>query len=129
MQTEYTTVFNEERLRAIFPPEKTDAFFEALFGDSSEGAYDIRLHFCGEHNGIFDFEFQLAQRPGRCLACNLTYGLPQVFSRHPVINAAQVAQDIAEAAGHSPEAAEWTIGSTREISPGLHAVPLTITLS
>ena len=38
-------VFTSERLAELFPPERTDAFFEALFGGAEEGAYDIRLAF------------------------------------------------------------------------------------
>ncbi|NJB66666.1 hypothetical protein GGQ74_000306 [Desulfobaculum xiamenense] len=129
MPTDFRTLFSDERLCAIFPPERTNDFFEALLGDSDDGAYDIRLKFMHEHNGLFDFEFQLHQRPGRCLACNLTYGLPQVFARHPVINAKGVARDIATALGKDPERANWDIGSTREYSAALHAVPFTVTLS
>ena len=60
---------------------RTDEFFEALYGDAAEGPYDILLKFKGENKNTLHFEFQLKQRPGRCLACNLTYGLPVVFSR------------------------------------------------
>lgn len=129
MKNEYTTLFSEEKLNSLFPADRTDAFFEALLGDSNDGAYDISLGFRGEHNGIFDFEFQLKQRPGRCLACNLTYGLPQVFSRHPIINAAQVAKDIAAALGKDPESVEWSLGSTKEHSSDLHAIPFSVTTS
>ena len=31
-------------LESIFPAERTDAFFDALFGGAEEGAYDIRYN-------------------------------------------------------------------------------------
>ena len=36
-------VFTPECLTDLFPPQRTDDFFDALFGDAEEGAYDIRL--------------------------------------------------------------------------------------
>ena len=69
----------------------------------------------------------MTQRPGKCLACNLTYGLPQVFSRHPIINIQGVADDVAEAAGSGLDT--WDLGPTREMSRQLHVVPLTIRLA
>ena len=36
-------VFTPECLNDLFPPQRTDDFFDALFGDAEEGAYDIRL--------------------------------------------------------------------------------------
>lgn len=123
----YGDIFTDEKLRTIFPPERTDAFFEALFGDAEEGSYDIELGFSGERDATLDFELRLIQRPGKCLACNLTYGLPQVFSRHPVINVGGIADAVAEAAGGG--SASWELGNTREMSRELHVIPLTVTLS
>jgi len=37
--TEFEKIFSSEVLNEIFPSEKSDEFFEALFGDSEEGAY------------------------------------------------------------------------------------------
>ena len=34
-----------ESLDQLFPPDRSDRFFEALYGDISEGAYDIVLEF------------------------------------------------------------------------------------
>ncbi|XXJ20397.1 pancreas/duodenum homeobox protein 1 [Desulfovibrio caledoniensis] len=123
----YGQIFTEDTLQTIFPPERTEAFFEALFGDAEEGSYDICLAFSGNRGQDLDFELKLLQRPGKCLACNLTYGLPQVFSRHPVINLNGIAQAVARAAG--APSADWKLGNTREISRELHIIPLTITLA
>ncbi len=62
----------------LFPKDRTNDFFEALFGDAEEGSYDISLAYAGDNGNTVNFELQLRQRPGCCLACNLTYGLPQV---------------------------------------------------
>ena len=123
----YGRIFTEDTLRTIFPPERTEAFFEALFGDAEEGSYDIALAYDGADGQVLNFELKLAQRPGKCLACNLTYGLPQVFSRHPVINVNGIADAVARAAG--APSAEWELGNTRELSRELHVIPLTITLA
>ncbi len=40
---QYGDIFTEDRLASIFPAERTDDFFEALFGDAEEGSYDIEL--------------------------------------------------------------------------------------
>ena len=83
-------------LDEIFPAQRTDDFFDALFGGAEEGAYDIRL-VCRNVTPVrAQLAFELRQRPGKCLVCNLTYGLPQVFQRHPVLNVAGVAKAVAE---------------------------------
>ena len=84
--SQYIDVFTDDKLQVIFPKDRADAFFDALFGDAEEGSYDIGLGYAGGTADALNFELRLTQRPGKCLACNLTYGLPQVFSRHPVIN-------------------------------------------
>lgn len=123
---QYGEIFTEDKLAAIFPAERTNDFFEALFGDAEEGSYDIALDFAGNTGSALDFELQLNQRPGKCLACNLTYGLPQVFSRHPIINVQGIADAVAEAAGES--AASWELGTTREVNKQRHVIPLKIKL-
>ena len=82
----YEEIFSRENLEQIFPPERTAQFFEALFGDPEEGAYDIRMSLLTSSDRKLDFLFELHQRGDACLACNLTYGLPGVFLRHPIIN-------------------------------------------
>ena len=71
-------IFTDKALQALFPPERTHDFFDALFGDANEGAYDIALSFNGyDSTGqTLNFLLNLHERPGRCLACNLTHGLP-----------------------------------------------------
>ena len=118
-------VFSPGSLVRLFPPDRTDAFFEALFGDAGDGAFDIKLGFSGCNGEALNFELQLHQRPGKCLACHLTHGIPDVFSRHPVIDIRGLAKDIGKLAGFSGEPV-FHLGRTREISSSLHVVPLTI---
>ena len=107
--------------------ETTDVFFEALYGDADEGAYDINLVFNRYQSNQLHFEFHLTQRPGRCLACNLTYGLPAVFERHPIIDVAGLVDKIGQQLEYGVSVSDWSLGPTREISPQLHTVPLIIT--
>ncbi|MBU0680207.1 MAG: pancreas/duodenum homeobox protein 1 [Proteobacteria bacterium] len=125
------TLFSDEVCRKIFPPEKADAFFDALFGDASEGAYDIELKFTGFDQSAKElhFELNLHERPGCCLACNLTYGLPEVFSRHPVININGVVKEVDKILGDTYQTTGWSLRSTRSTSKSLHQIPLVITLS
>lgn len=125
---DFKELFTADVLTELFPATRTNDFFEALFGDTEEGAYDISLHFEGQAEGRLDFVFHLNQRPGRCLACNLTYGLPEVFSRHPIINVGGLVKRIEEKLGGSASCTEWKLGHTREISRECHTIPLTITL-
>jgi len=125
--SELQQIFTPACLDDVFPPSKTNAFFEALFGDAEEGAYDIRLRFKDATAQELHFEFHLLQRPGMCLACNLTYGLPQVFSRHPLLAVGKTAQALCEKIDKA--AASWKLGSTREISKSLHIIPLLIQLA
>lgn len=111
-------------LDELFPKERADQFFEALYGDSSEGAYDIQLVLKGTKDSAILFEFHLKQRPGKCLACNLTYGLPQVFERHPIINLKGLAKEIGERLGKGVKG--YRLGHTREVSNTLHVIPFEI---
>lgn len=123
-------IFTADTLEKIFPRDRADRFFDALYGDAREGAYDIRLDYKGHTPDKKEliFEFRLEQRPGKCLACNLTYGLPQVFSRHPIINVRGLVQEIDRLLNGSGRCAYWRVGTTREISRSLHTVPLIISL-
>ena len=112
----------------FFPGERADSFFESLFGDAEEGAFDIGLAFKALDGNKLHFEFQLHQRPGRCLACNLTYGLPQVFKRHPVIDVNGVVEEIGKRLNGKVRCNGWELGATRELSRELHVVPLIISL-
>lgn len=119
-------LFTERQLNKLFPAERADAFFEALYGDASEGAYDITVSFQGLKKDALEFSFDLHRRPGKCLVCNLTYGLPQVFSRHPIINIEGLVRGIENRLAGKVTSSRWELGETREISSDLHIVPLTI---
>ena len=124
----FDDLFTREKLRDLFPDSRADQFFEALLGDSEEGSYDISLEFRDAGNDRLNFEFHLKQRPEKCLACNLTYGLPEVFSRHPVINITKLVGDIEGLINGKAKSDGWQLGATREISRALHVIPLTISL-
>jgi hypothetical protein len=121
-------LFTETALKQLFPAERTDAFFEALYGDAAEGAYDIVFSFQGLKKEALEFRFDLHRRPGKCLACNLTYGLPQVFSRHPLIDIAGLVRGIENRLAGKATCSRWKLGETKEISSDLHVVPLTVYL-
>ncbi len=120
----FTKIFNEETLMTLLPETRSDEFFEALYGDAEEGAYDIRLAYVKADESSLEFELQLKQRPGKCLACNLTYGLPDVFKRHPLINLNGIVKAIETLAGEDVRFSGWKLGRTKEKSRQLHTVPL-----
>ncbi len=118
-------MFNQEFLNLLFPPERTNEFFDALFGDPEEGAYDIKLSYQGKEGNSHKFFFELHARPNQCLRCNLTTGLPPVFERHPIIATKKLAEEIAKKAGFANHT--WKIGQTIQYSENLHFVPLFVT--
>jgi hypothetical protein len=124
----FTTLFSPTTLAAIFPAERADRFFEALLGDAGEGAYDIRLVFAGADAEHLHFHFQLLQRPGKCLSCSVTYGLPHVLARHPVIDVAGVVGQIVGRLNGHRRCSDWHLGKTSEVSRRVHTIPLTIRL-
>jgi len=123
-------LFPPAALQALFPPERTDDFFDALFGDASEGAYDISLSFAGfdAAKQTLTFLLNLHERPGRCRACNLTSGLPEVFSRHPVINVKGLVAEIEKLLGGTMVCESWRIGRTIQKGRSLHCIPLLISV-
>ena len=125
---DWKQMFSRTTLRQLFPPQRTDAFFDALFGDASEGAYDIELSFDGYDRAARNLRFllNLRERPGRCLACNLTYGLPEVFARHPVIDLKGLVQDIEGRLGGEMVCGDWRLGRTVQQDNALHSIPLEI---
>jgi hypothetical protein len=123
---DYARIFSREKLDQLFPAERADMFFDALLGDPEDGAYDIRLAFNDFKEGKLLFELELHQRPSKCLACNLTYGLPTVFARHPVIDMKGLVGDICRMLDGSGRCGSWKLGATQERSRRLHVVPLTI---
>lgn len=129
--SDYRQIFADTTMALVLPPERSDEFFDALFGDASEGAYTISLHFAeySQSGNELLFELRLNQRPGKCLACNLTYGLPEVFSRHPIINLNGVVEEICSRLGSEKSCKSWRLGKTRTTSSKLHIIPLHITLN
>ncbi len=119
-------ILTTEALARIFPPHRADRFFEALYGDVAEGAYDIRLVYQGYSGDELLLGLELHQRPGKCLACHLTYGLPAVFGRHPRIDIPGVVEAVLGLLEKSPSEIAWRLGATQERRPGLHLVPLFI---
>ena len=121
-------IFTQDDLENLFPVGRADAFFESLFGDAEEGAFDIGLAFKAHRGNELHFEFQLSQRPGKCLVCSLTYGLPKVFKRHPVIDVGGLADEIEKRMDGKFRCDRWELGATRELSRELHVIPLVLSL-
>jgi len=119
-------MLTQDFLDTLIPPETGDRFFEALYGDASEGAYDIRLKFLNADEKQIVLAFDLTQRPGKCLVCSLTYGLPTVFSRHPLINIKKIVEKIE---GKGVCVKEWHLGETEELNSTNHSIPFYLDLS
>jgi hypothetical protein len=113
-------------LDTLLPGELSDQFFEALYGDASDGAYDIRLEFISANDKRIVLAFNLIQRHKKCLVCSLTYGLPNVFSRHPLINIKGMVKKI-ETLGVKIK--NWQLGDTQENSKSLHVIPFFLDLA
>ncbi len=124
----YDEIFTLDALEKLFPKDRSNKFFDALYGDASEGAYDILLKFDGQSKDALYFEFHLKERPGKCLVCSLTYGLPNVFTRHPIINVKGVVEGIEKLLDGRATCVDWRLDRTSEASRKLHIVPLSIKL-
>ncbi len=124
------SLITDEFLNGLFPPEKADEFFDALYGGAETGAFDISLRCAGfnKENDILVVEFVLTERPGKCMACNLTYGLPQVFERHPIINLKNIINSIEQKLSPNWKVLEWQIGSTQVIDSKVNTIPVFIKL-
>jgi len=122
-------LFTTDALLQMFPKERSNEFFDALFGDASEGSYDIELAYGGTNGCNLTMELKLHERPGCCLACNLTQGLPQVFSRHPIINVKGVVEDVDKLLGDEATCAEWSLGYTEQREKAMHIIPINISLT
>lgn len=130
-EKDFKTIFSAEVLKNVFPDQRADQFFEALYGDREEGAYSIGLKFqrFDEGRRTLFFDLELKERPGKCLACNLTFGLPEVFSRHPIINIKGIVREIENLLGEDVPCREWTLGRTDPVSKTVHSIPLMIRLT
>ena len=122
------SLFTPETLQQLFSKERTNDFFEALFGDADEGAYEIELGYGGVSGNNLTMELRLHERPGCCLACNLTQGLPQVFSRHPIINVAGIVADVDTLLADNASCKEWSLGYTEQRQKEMHIIPINIIL-
>jgi hypothetical protein len=127
-EKELHIIFSDQVLGEIFPEARADQFFKALYGDIQEGAYTIGLKFkkFDSNRSLLHFELGLKERPGKCLVCNLTYGLPEVFSRHPIINIRGVVKELEKLMGNGFRFGEWSLGQTQPVSKDLHAIALMI---
>jgi hypothetical protein len=119
-------LFTPETLLRLFPPERSNEFFDALLGDASEGAYDIELAYQGSDGNKITLELRLHERPGCCLVCNLTQGLPQVFGRHPIINIEGLVAEINTLLAGQAQCREWSLGRTEQRRKEMHIIPLII---
>ena len=123
-------LFTKNVLKDLLPSQLSDDFFEALYGDPAEGAYDISLFFINYDPELktLSFELQLHERPDKCLACNLTYGLPDVFSRHPLLNINGMVEKIEAILNDDTKCISWELGRTQTPSSNMHIIPLAIQL-
>ncbi len=124
----FDKLFATDVLKQLFPKDRSDQFFDALYGDVEEGAYDISLEFIGSRGNRLEFMLRLTQRPGKCITCSLTYGLPEVFTRHPIINIKGLVQNIGALLDGSGQVADWQLGPTQEVSDVVHVIPFVINL-
>lgn len=124
-QASISQKFTKEYLETLLSPDISDQFFEALYGDASEGAYDIKLEFISANDRRIVLAFNLIKRQGKCLVCSLTYGLPNVFSRHPLININGMVEKLKQ---DGVSVKSWQLGQTEENSDTLHVIPLYIDL-
>ena len=128
MEANISSLITDNALTKIFPENKADNFFDALYGAAEDGAYDIYLKHKEYSDKILTLEFHLVQRPGKCLVCNLTYGLPKVFSKHPIININEIVKKIEDLL-EDKKCASWELGRTIELSRELHIIPLLISVT
>lgn len=124
-------LLDDDFLKELFPPEKADDFFDALYGGAEEGAFDIELALEGvdHHAKEILLEFRLTERPGKCMACSLTYGLPPVFERHPIINIKGMVEKINARLPDGLKVSQWRLGPTRPKSPKVNVIPFVLKLS
>ena len=106
-------LFTKEVLNDLLPPHRSDEFFEALYGDPDEGAYDISLAFkeYDSSGKVLIFELQLHERPGKCININ------------------NIVKKIEELLGGVAKCESWELGHTRTPQKNLHVIPLTIQLN
>lgn len=116
---------DEAFLDEIFPRKRADEFFDAIYGGAEDGAYDIILRSLSESPDEANLEFRLIRRPNQCLKCSLTYGLPDVFKRHPVIDLRGVAEAVAKKMNWQGDIA-WEVMPVVEKSEDEHVIPFNV---
>ena len=122
---ELENIFTRDFLNELLPLDLSDLFFEALYGDASEGAYDIKLEFESADSKQITLCFKLIRRPDKCLVCSLTYGLPKVFACHPLINIKNMVKKIKN---KGIKIKNWKFGNTQENNSLMHSIPLYLEL-
>lgn len=124
-------LFTDEFLQELFPRGRDDQFFDALYGGAEEGAFDIALAFVSfeQEKGRLILEYRLTERPGKCMACSLTYGLPQVMERHPIIDVQGTVAKIGQRLPDGWVVSSWTLGRTTPHAPKVNSIPLMIQLN
>lgn len=127
----FAELFTTDKLDELFPVVRSNDFFDALFGDAQEGSFDIRLAYdrYDSADQTLHLSLNLHERPGKCLACNLTYGLPDVFTRHPIINLTGLVKEIDGLLGDEYSCEEWKLGTTQQRQSDLHSIPLVIAVA
>lgn len=124
-------LITQEKVTALFPEGKDNEFFDAFYGGAEDGAFDIRFFFEGydhKKSELF-FEFRLIERPGKCMRCNLTYGLPEVFERSPIINLKGIINGIGGMLNPYYEIVSFSLGRTTPKSPKINVIPLSIKIT
>jgi hypothetical protein len=121
-------LIQEEKLKELFPTGRDDEFFDAFYGGSEDGAFDIFFSFDSYRpdNSELIFGFNLKERPGKCMACNLTYGLPSVFEKSPIINLKRIINGINEMIAPHYEINGFMLGKTTPKAPKVNVIPLII---
>lgn len=126
-------LFTDEFLQELFPRGRDDQFFDALYGGAEEGAFDISLEFVSfePEKGRLMLEYRLTERPGKCMACSLTYGLPQVMERHPIIDVKGTVAKIGQRLKNDCDwiVVDWALGRTTPYAPKVNVIPLIIQLN
>ena len=122
-------MISTESIKNLLPKERVKAFFEAFYFDE-EPAYDLELALgdFDEERRLLRLELRLLARPGQCLACNLTWGLPAVFKKHPILDLEGLVKETEKFLPKGLKVKSWELGPTEERSPELHVIPLLIYL-
>ncbi len=118
---------DEAFIKSLLPAERVEEFFEAFyFGEEPAYFLKLGLREWNPEAGKIVLELRLKARPGKCLACNLTSGLPDVFKRHPILNLAGVAEAVVNRLGDGFRLESWELGWTERLNQDLHVIPMVI---